>query len=207
MTLHQRTSYQILRLSACAIAILALGACGNTDSDGATSDASTTGSSSSSPTESESESAEPTDSAESPTSTPTSTPEQPRLIDYSGDGSKGVKVQEAADVEKLDGAPDAFKQFIARTAERVSEEATCDGAGLGVTVETLRTDGFAAGVVNDCDGYIALWALVDGKWKEVQSTLDLWNCRVLERYSFPSAVAGTGCYDDEVGDVRDYSQE
>lgn len=205
MTLHQRTSHQILRLSACAIAVLALGACGETDSDVP----STSGSSSSSPTESESESAEPTESAESaesPTSTPTSTPEQPQLIDYSGDGSKGVKVQEAADVEKLDGAPDAFKQFIARTAERVSEEATCDGAGLGVTVETLRTDGFAAGVVNDCDGYIALWALVDGKWKEVQSTLDLWNCRVLERYSFPSAVAGTGCYDDEVGDVREYSQ-
>ena len=75
-----------------------------------------------------------------------------------------------------------------------------------MTVETLRTDGFASGGVNDCGGYAALWAVVDGDWKEIQSTQETWGCAALERYEVPSGVAGETCYDYDAQKERSYQQ-
>ena len=75
-----------------------------------------------------------------------------------------------------------------------------------MTVETLRTDGYAVGGVNDCGGYAAMWAVVDGQWKEIQGTQDTWECRVLKRYQVPSGVAGDSCYNYKTGKAHHYSQ-
>lgn len=117
----------------------------------------------------------------------------PRLISYAGGESPGVTVHHRAGVSKLRGAPASFKRFVGDLVARLQRDAGCDAA-VGVTVETLRTDGFAVGGVNECGGYAALWAVVDGRWKQVEGAQELWDCRILRRYHFPSDVAGNRCY-------------
>lgn len=203
MNLHHRAPRHVLRLSACAIALVTLAGCGDTGSSGAT-DTPTTSSTLSSPGGSTPEAS----GATEPTGLPTgsASAERPRLIDYAGSGSIGVEVRDRADADELEGAPEEFKQFVASTAEGLVEKADCDAASVGVSVKTLRTDGFALGVVNDCGAYIALWAVVDGAWKEIQGTQDFWRCQILERHRVPSDVAGADCYDAETKEIRDYSQ-
>ena len=144
--------------------------------------------------------------APAPVPTRTPVPTAPELISYDSDGSGPVEVHTAADVDELVGAPDSFKTFVARTARRLTAGATCDGAYVGVTVRALRTDGYAVGAVNQCGGYVALWAVVDGRWKEIEGTQDLWDCAVLARYRVPSDVAGDTCYDVDAKAQRPYQQ-
>ena len=129
-----------------------------------------------------------------------------RLIVYAGGESPGVEVQSRDDAGHLRGAPTAFKRFIGRKAQRLADHTTCSGGYVGVTVERVRTDGYAIGGVNDCGGYEALWALVDGRWREIAGTQDMWDCGVLERHAVPSSIAGTRCYDEDARGVRHYHQ-
>ena len=123
---------------------------------------------------------------------------EPKLISYDGDGSDRAEVRTTADANNLAGAPDSFKKFIGRTAERHTKGATCEEGYVGVTVKSLRTDGYAVGAVNECGGgYVAMWAIVDGNWKEIDATQDLWDCAVLAEYRVPSDIAGDTCYDDD----------
>jgi hypothetical protein len=132
---------------------------------------------------------------------------KPRLIVYAGGESPGVEVQSRADAKHLRGAPKAFKRFIGTKAQRLADQSTCTGGGyVGVTVERLRTDGFAVGGVNDCGGYAALWAVVNGHWKEIQGTQEIWSCGILKRHVVPSSVAGTSCYDYQHHKTRHYHQ-
>ena len=134
-------------------------------------------------------------------------PTEPALISYESDGSGPVEVRTAADADQLVGAPDSFKRFVVRTARRLAAGATCEGAYVGVTVRSLRTDGYAVGAVNECGGYVALWAVVDGRWKEIEGTQDLWDCAVLARYQVPSDIAGDNCYDAGARGQRPYRQD
>ena len=78
---------------------------------------------------------------------------------------------------------------------------------VGVSVKSLRTDGYAVGAVNECGGgYVAMWATVDGDWKEIDATQDLWDCAVLAEYRVPSDIAGDTCYDDDAKAQRSYPQ-
>ena len=141
----------------------------------------------------------------SPTQEPT--PAEPKLISYDGDGSARAEVRTTADANKLAGAPDSFKKFIGRTAERVTRGATCEVGFVGVSVTSLRTDGYAVGAVNDCSGgHVAMWAVVDGDWKEIDATQDLWDCAVLGKYRVPSDIAGDTCYDKDARAQRSYQQ-
>jgi hypothetical protein len=135
--------------------------------------------------------------------TPTS---KPRLIGYAGGESPGVQVEKRADARRLHGAPRAFKRFIGKKAQRLVDQSTCTGGYVGVTVERLRTDGFAVGGVNDCGGYAALWAVVDGRWKEIAGTQEIWGCAVLRRHVVPSTIAGDRCYSYRAQRVRHYHQ-
>ncbi len=225
MNLLQRSPTRAVRLSLCLVALLAVGACADGSSDVASRDVLTASSTPDVPavtasetpsealTEGTSGGAGPTRSTESSeSSTASASPttaasREPRLLAYAGGESPGVQVHDPADVRKLDGAPAAFKQFIARTAEELVEKSTCEHAAVGVVVATLRTDGYAVGGVDDCGGYAAMWALVDGQWREIQGTQDSWECRTLQRYHVPSDVAGTSCYDYEAGEARRYSHE
>lgn len=127
------------------------------------------------------------------------------MIAYAGGESPGVEVRGTADEHKLRGAPKAFQDFIGRTAQRLSDKGDCDGA-VGIMVQFVRTDGYAVGGVNDCGGYAALWAVVDGRWQEIAGTQDAWECRVLHRYRVPDEIAGTTCYDYDAGKEHDYRQ-
>jgi hypothetical protein len=131
---------------------------------------------------------------------------KPRLVVYAGGESPGVEVQSRADAKHLRGAPRAFKRFIGRKAQRLADHSTCAHAYVGVTVERLRTDGFAVGGVNDCGGYAALWAVVHGHWKEIQGTQEIWSCAILKRHTVPSSIAGTTCYDYRAQRERHYNQ-
>ena len=131
---------------------------------------------------------------------------EPRLIVYAGGESPGVEVQSRADAQHLRGAPRSFKRFIGRKAQRIADHSTCTGGYVGVTVERVRTDGYAAGGVNDCGGYAALWAKVDGRWKEIAGTQEIWGCGILERHKVPSSIAGSSCYDYQAQRMRHYHQ-
>lgn len=147
----------------------------------------------------------PTTSSPDPTQDPASAP--PQLIPYAGGESVGAEVRTTAEANNLTGAPDSFKKFIGRTAERLTRGATCEGGYVGVTVKTLRTDGYAAGAVNECGGgYVALWAVVDGDWREIDNTLDLWDCAALAEYRVPSDIAGDTCYDHDTQAQHSYQQ-
>ena len=143
-------------------------------------------------------------STPSPTRDPVSP--EPTLISYDGDGSHPAEVRSTDDAGSLAGAPDSFKKFIGRTAERLTKGATCDKGYVGVTVKLLRTDGYAVGTVNECGGHVAMWAIVDGDWKEIDATQDLWDCAVLAEYRVPSDIAGDTCYDDVAQAQRHYQQ-
>ncbi len=143
-------------------------------------------------------------SAPSPTQDPTSA--EPKLISYDGEGSDRAKVRTTADANNLAGAPDSFKKFIGRTAERLTKGATCEKGYVGVTVKSLRTDGYAVGGVQECGGYVAMWAIVNGDWKEIDATQDLWDCAVLAKYRVPSDIAGNTCYDDDAQAQHSYQQ-
>ncbi|GAA4731456.1 hypothetical protein GCM10023350_13530 [Nocardioides endophyticus] len=129
---------------------------------------------------------------------------KPRLVVYAGGESPGIEVQSRADATHLRGAPKSFKRFIGRKAQRLADQSTCSYAYVGVTVERLRTDGFAVGGVNDCGGYAALWAVVHGHWKEIQGTQEIWSCAILKGHHVPSSVAGDTCYDYKAQRVRHY---
>ena len=137
---------------------------------------------------------------------PSETAPEPELIAYAGGESPGFEVQDRQDAEKMTGAPVAFRQFIGRTAQGIADGSTCKDGYVGVTVQMLRTDGYAVGGVNDCGGYLALWAVVDGTWKEVAGSQEMWDCAVLERYTVPSDVAGDACYDYDAQQERRYQQ-
>ena len=108
-----------------------------------------------------------------------------------------MEVQKRSDTKALTGAPAPFRKFIGKTAQALVDEASCDKAYVGVTVEAIRTDGYAMGGVHECGGYAALWAVVDGSWKEIASTQDSWDCAVLKRYRVPSELllGSETCYD------------
>ena len=132
--------------------------------------------------------------------------DRPRLIGYAGGESPGVQVEKRADAKRLHGAPKAFKRFIGKKAQRLADQSTCTDGYVGVTVERLRTDGYAVGGVNDCGGYAALWAVVNGHWKEIAGTQEIWGCAVLRRHVVPSTIAGNRCYSYRAQKVRHYHQ-
>ena len=228
MNLRHRDLYLTLRLSVCAAAMLALAACSGQGSDpvaaGGASQSPTsspTPSPTSSPTPSPTSSATSSPTSQAPETAPASeepttstSPEpstaapakQPRLIAYAGGESPGVEVHGRADAKDLRGAPAGFKRFIGRTAQRLTDRSTCSGGSVGVMVQTLRTDGYAVGGVNECGGYRALWAVVDGSWKEIEGTQEMWDCAVLKRYTVPSELIEGRCYDYQAQQERDYQQ-
>lgn len=194
MNLGQLSPTLPARLALGAVVLLALGAC----SDGGPGAA---------PVDGTRQTPTPTLSP-TPSPTPSSEPSAPpELINYAGGEAAGVEVHVRADAKNLRGAPASFKRFIGNTAQEIADASNCDAGYVGVTVQTLRTDGFAVGGVNDCGGYAALWVVVDGHWKEAQGTQETWDCAVLKQYAVPSDVAGTTCYDYAAQQERTYHQK
>jgi hypothetical protein len=132
---------------------------------------------------------------------------QPRagtLITYHGTESRAALPLRA---NRLPGAPKAFRVFVKAQLHSLWDElghtAGCKTSPL-ITVNALRTDGFAMGAVNTrprrhCQtggGYAAIWAVRQGAWKEVIGTQDVVACSRLERFAIPSEIGVHECYED-----------
>jgi hypothetical protein len=141
-----------------------------------------------------------------PADTTSTTSAAPQLIDYATSTRHDVTVHVPSQVTRLRGAPADFKAFVARTARHLQAVDSCDAAAIGVSVVKIRTDGYAIGSIGDCGGYQALWAEVDGRWKEIFGTQDSLDCRVLVRYAVPSDIAGDTCYNYGRNRERPYHQ-
>ena len=126
------------------------------------------------------------------------------LIKYHGTEARAVLPLKS---NRLPGAPRAFRQFVKETLQKewraLGHTQACKTSPI-VTVDALRTDGFAMGAVNtrprrDCQtggGYAAIWAVRQGAWKEVIGTQDVIACSRLERFGIPSEIGVHECYQD-----------
>jgi hypothetical protein len=126
------------------------------------------------------------------------------LINYHGTEAKATLPLRA---NRLPGAPKEFRAFVKARLHGLWDElghtAGCKSSPL-ITVNALRTDGFAMGAVNTrprrhCQtggGYAAIWAVRHGAWKEVIGTQDVVACSRLERFGIPSEIGVHECYED-----------
>jgi hypothetical protein len=124
-----------------------------------------------------------------PDPTPTATPDPTPTGSFPKDG---VEISSEADIAKLTGTSDAFKAFILAQYRKLEQygQANCPDAEHGVRVNKYDPTGFALGGVNDCGGYVALWSVQNGVWKEALGTQDEWRCGDLTRFSVPDGFAG-----------------
>jgi hypothetical protein len=127
------------------------------------------------------------------------------LITYHG--AKG-KASLPLRANRLPGAPTEFRAFVKAQLHEMWDElghtAGCKSSPL-ITVETLRTDGFAMGGVNTVPrkhcatggGYEAIWAVRHGAWKQVIGTQDVVTCSKLEKFDIPSEIGVHECLDGD----------
>lgn len=114
----------------------------------------------------------------------------------------GVTVRSEADLAALVGTSDEFKAFIGATLA-ANRTADCPNAEIGV--QKYDDTGFALGTVGGCGGYVALWSVQNGAWKEALGTQDEWLCGDLNRFDVPDGFAGE-CYGPKelLGPDEDY---
>jgi hypothetical protein len=127
---------------------------------------------------------------------PTSAKPEAELIEYDQEEAAGITVAKAADVAKLEGAPDDFKQFIAGIVDsnRTLPDEDCE---FTAKVARIDTSGFAAGSLHSCGGAAYIWAKRDGVWQEVWTGQELPKCDEMTRYSIPKSIAGDTCYEGQ----------
>jgi hypothetical protein len=139
------------------------------------------------------------------TSSPTSAEPRAELLEYDQDEPVGVTVTKAADLAKLEGAPDDFKQFVAGLIDGF-EAPPHDDCQFGVDVRKIDTSGFAAGSMGSCGGAMHIWAKQDGVWQEIWSGQELPVCADMKKHSVPKPIAGDKCYrNKDMTDLVDYT--
>jgi major membrane immunogen (membrane-anchored lipoprotein) len=203
------------RLVAVALAtstVLLLGACGSDGDTTADGDAATPSTSTDSPAAS----AEPTSTAPTKTGktlkpSATATTKEPAVkpgtyIDYEAVDEDGVTIARPSDAAKLTGAPADFKTYIGALIEKQSTagvEGCTEAPRINVT--QVDTGGWARGgyFIPGCGGSAALWAKSGGAWQQAWTGQSLVDCATLERYDFPSRLAGSTC--DAGGESKPYS--
>lgn len=134
------------------------------------------------------------------------------LIDFTRKDGKAVLPWTSNDIPK---APASFRKFVRSELQRIWRDELGHTAGCKtspvITLDTLRTDGFALGDVatrprRDCEtggGYIAIWAVRKGAWKQVIGTQEVVQCSRLEKYDIPAELGIDQCY--EGNDVVPYT--
>jgi hypothetical protein len=135
------------------------------------------------------------DPADAESSPPSAKPEA-EVIEYDQEGAPGIVVAKAADVAKLEGAPDDFKQFIAGIIDS-NRSLPDDDCKFTVGVAKIDTSGFAAGSLHSCGGAAYIWAKRDGVWQEVWAGQELPQCDEMTKYSIPKSIAGDTCYEGQ----------
>lgn len=142
----------------------------------------------------------PKDKASSPSAT---SPAAAKLIDY---GEEGVNLKTPEDVNKLEGAPEDFKQFISGAASQVmTDKSATDKCGPYISVSKVDPAGYAVGGVFDCGGAELMWAKVDGTWRQIFGGQYAPPCADLKKYKVPPAIAGDQCSDPDRDSPVDYT--
>jgi hypothetical protein len=135
-----------------------------------------------------------------------STEPKSELIVYSEkpEESVGVTIEKVADVDKLKGAPDDFKQFIAGMFAAWTGMFIDKDCPFSVGVAKIDTSGFAVGSMFTCGGAAFIWSKRDGLWQEVIGGQDVFPCEVLKKHSVPKSIVPDGkCFDGK--DAVDYT--
>ena len=141
-------------------------------------------------------------------SSPEPTEPQSELIEYTEkpEESVGVAITKVADVDKLKGAPDDFKQFIAGIiAAQVGMGTQDEDCPFTVGVDKIDTSGFAVGSMTSCGGAAFIWAKRDGLWQQIWGGQDIPACSDLTKFSVPTAIIGDKCYDERNNKVVEYT--
>jgi hypothetical protein len=173
-TLRPMTPTQLPVAAALAAALMICGACGSAD-----------------------------DAKAGPSPSAQATPKT-KLIEFDQDDAAGLTIAKPADVSKLEGAPDDFKQFIAGIIDGLKTPPDED-CQFTVGVARLDTSGFAAGNQHSCGGAAFIWAKRDGVWQEIWSGQEAPDCVTMEKYSVPKTIVGGQCFDAEKEGHADYS--
>ena len=139
------------------------------------------------------------------TSTASPSPQQRdgTLIDFNRRDGKAVLPWTGDD---MPAAPSSFRRFVRGELKRIwrdelGQTAACKTSPV-ITLDALRTDGFALGDVatrprRNCEtggGYIAIWAIRKGAWKQVIGTQEAVECRRLEKFDIPAEIGIDQCY-------------
>ena len=111
------------------------------------------------------------------------------LLRHRGRGEGGVGHRQASGHQPRTSRPSS-------PASGSRTPRTC--ATPDITVKKYSSAGFALGGVGGCGGYVALWSLQDGTWKEALGTQDEWTCGDLARFGVPDVFAGD-CYRPQGG--------
>jgi hypothetical protein len=132
------------------------------------------------------------DAPKATTSSPSATAPA-KIIDY---GDEGVNLRTPEDVDKLEGAPEDFKQFASGAASQVmTDKSATDKCGPYISVSRVDPAGFASGSVFDCGGAELIWAKVDGIWRQIFGGQFVPPCDLVKKYSVPEAIVGGECDD------------
>lgn len=124
------------------------------------------------------------------------TASHPRIIDFrSGPAKQGLTIGRPAMVVKLKGTSPAFKRYVAAQVRLVRADRSCPTSARAITVYKYATNGYALGAVNDCGGYVALWGVRHGAWRQLIGTQDVFRCGQLHRDHVPVGLLNDGkCY-------------
>ena len=118
--------------------------------------------------------------------------------------SVGVTIEKVADVDKLEGAPDDFKQFIAGMFAASTGMFVDKDCPFSVGVAKIDTSGYAIGSMFTGGGAAFIWSKRDGVWQQIWGGQDVPACDDLKKYSVPKAIVPDGkCFDGK--DVVDYT--
>ncbi len=137
---------------------------------------------------------------------------------YGGSVDDPVELRTAQDLDKLRGAPDDFKAFMAsQLAVRVREvdarlaawHRTMAKEGCDFKVE-IRVWGIAEEVATGRERACAfesndvIWAKKDGTWRRASRMQGGWDCAELERYRVPADITAAVCWYGDRGQTRAY---
>jgi len=134
------------------------------------------------------------------------------LLDFGRKDGRAVLPWSGDDMRE---APASFRKFARGELLRLwrtelGQTAACRTSPV-ITLDTLRTDGFALGDVatrprRGCEtggGYIAIWSVRNGAWKQEIGNQKVVDCSRLEKFDIPAELGIDQCY--EGNDLVDYT--
>lgn len=129
---------------------------------------------------------------------------------YQASVENAVEVRNAQDLNKLHGAPDDFKAFLAQQLTELGSQSDGSLASKGRTLATedcdfkveLRVWGIAGDVATGreracgLDSNDVIWAKANGSWHRASRMQGGWDCAELERYRVPADITAAVCWYD-----------